>query len=120
MNIALWIAQILLACMFIMGGGMKAFSPTKFRASMPWAKDASNGYLGFIGVVELLGAIGLILPGVLDIAPILTGIAAIGFAIIMIMAISLHAKRKENIAFNTVLLLIAIFIIVGRFAIEKL
>lgn len=120
MNIALWIAQIVLALMFIIGGSMMAFSPAKVKATMPWAKDASFGYIRFIGFAELLGAIGLILPAVLDIAPILTGIAAIGISIIMLLSINVHVKRKENFAMNAVILLIAIFIIVGRFAIEKL
>jgi uncharacterized membrane protein YphA (DoxX/SURF4 family) len=120
MNIALWIAQILLGGMFIMSGAMKAFAYEKTKASMPWVKDSSEGLVKFIGFAELLGGIGLILPGALDIAPILTGIAAIGIALIMLFAAIFHARRKENqaIGMNIVMLLIAVFVVIGRFGFE--
>jgi uncharacterized membrane protein YphA (DoxX/SURF4 family) len=121
MNIALWIAQILLAGMFIMAGTMKAFAYEKAKEKLPWAKDFSEGFVRFIGLAELLGGIGLILPGALGIAPILTGIAAIGIALIMLFAAVFHAKRKENqaIGMNVIVLIIAVFVVVGRLVIES-
>ncbi|MGO4541803.1 DoxX family protein [Paenibacillus sp. 2TAB19] len=120
MNIALWVAQILLGLMFLMAGVMKTFNPSKVRETMSWAKNGSTGYILFVGISELLGGLGLLLPGALDIAPILTGIAAIGLAVIMVLAIAFHVKHKENqaIGMNVVLLLLAVFIAVGRLGIE--
>ncbi|WP_045516666.1 DoxX family protein [Neobacillus niacini] len=116
MNIALWIVQILLGLMFLMAGTTKAFSYEKAKASMPWVKDSSKGLVTFIGVAELLGGLGLILPYALGIAPILTPIAAIGLGVIMILAAVFHAKRKENqaIGMNIILLALAIFVAIGR------
>ncbi|NOU97419.1 hypothetical protein GC093_29940 [Paenibacillus sp. LMG 31456] len=62
MNIALWIVQGLLALMFITAGTMKAFQYEKAKTSLPWVKDSSKGLVTFIGVSELLGGLGLILP----------------------------------------------------------
>jgi uncharacterized membrane protein YphA (DoxX/SURF4 family) len=118
MNIALWIAQILLAGMFIMAGAMKALTYEKAKASLPWVKDASVGLVRFIGFAELLGGIGLILPGITGIAPVLTVIAALGIALIMLLAAIFHARRKENqaIGMNAVILLVAVFVVIGRIA----
>ncbi|MEH7249308.1 DoxX family protein [Neobacillus niacini] len=117
MNIALWIVQILLGLMFLFAGSSKAFSYEKTKASMPWVQDYSRSLVIFIGVAELLGGLGLILPYALGIAPILTPIAAIGIAVIMILAAGLHIKRKENqaIGMNIILLALALFVAIGRF-----
>ena len=117
MNIALWIVQIILGLAFIMFGSMKAFQYEKAQASLPWVKDYSKGFVTFIGVSELLGGLGLILPYALGIAPILTPIAALGLGIVMILAAGLQAKRKENpaIGMNLVFLVLAIFVAIGRF-----
>ena len=80
MNIALWAVQIILGLMFLFAGSTKAFSYEKAKASMPWVQESSKGLVVFIGLAEVLGAIGLILPYALGIAPILTPIAAIGIA----------------------------------------
>ena len=118
MNIALWIAQILLALAFIGGGTMKAFSPReKLAPKMPWVNDFSAGTVKFIGIAELLGGIGLILPWALDIAPILTPLAAAGLALTMVLAAAYHARKKEyqGIVVNIALLALALFVAVGRF-----
>jgi uncharacterized membrane protein YphA (DoxX/SURF4 family) len=116
MNIALWIVQILLAGMFIMAGIMKAFAYEKAKATIPWVKETSPGFVRFIGIAELLGGIGLILPAALDIIPSLTGIAALGIALIMLLAAIFHARRKENkeIVMNVIMMLVAIFVVIGR------
>lgn len=120
MNIALWAAQILLGAMFIMAGSMKTFNSGKVKETMSWAKNGSTGYVLFVGISELLGGLGLILPGALGIAPVLTGAAAIGLAVIMVLAIAYHVKHNETkaIGMNVVLLLLAIFVAVGRLGIE--
>ena len=83
MNIVLWIIQGLLAALFLFAGGMKLIMPieemTKQIAMPGW-------FLRFIGVAEVLGAIGLILPWLLRIRPILTPLAAAGLTVIMIGA----------------------------------
>ena len=84
MNIALWIVQALLAALFLFAGSMKFIMPieemTKQMPSMP------GWFLRFIGVAEILGGLGLILPGLLRIKPALTPLAAAGLAVIMIGA----------------------------------
>ncbi|SFE88650.1 DoxX-like family protein [Paenibacillus catalpae] len=117
MNMALWAAQVLLALMFIPAGVMKTFQPDKVRSTMPWAKDASKGLVVFIGLSELLGGLGLILPWATDLAPVLTPIAALGIAVIMLFAAIFHARRAEygSIGMNVIMLAIAIFVAIGRF-----
>src|SRR5438309_6270191 len=83
MTYALWIVQGLLALLFLFAGGMKLVLPLEeLTAQMP----LPGLFLRFIGVAEVLGAIGLILPGVLRIRPGLTPLAAAGLVIIMIGA----------------------------------
>src|SRR5262245_56962330 len=116
MNIALWIAQILLGLMFLMAGISKGFQYEKTKDKMPWMKDYSEGTVRFIGIVELLAGIGFILPQALDVLPWLTGAAGIGIAIIMVLAAMYHARKKENgaIVMNVVLLAISVFVAIGR------
>ena len=118
LNILLWIAQISLCGMFLMAGTMKLITPDdEMMKNMP---DASAGFLKFIrflGVCEVLGAVGMILPSLLKIKPMLTPIAAIGIAITMIVAVGMHISKGETSATITtaVLALLAIFVIWGRF-----
>jgi len=116
MNIALWVVQIILGLAFIMFGSMKVFQYEKAKASLPWVKDYSKGMVTFIGISELLGGMGLILPYAIGIASILTPIAALGLGLVMILAAGLHAKRKENqaIMMNIIFLALAIFVAIGR------
>ncbi|MWV42796.1 DoxX family membrane protein [Paenibacillus sp. HJL G12] len=117
MNIALWIVQGLLGLMFIFAGSTKAFQYEKTKASMPWVKESSKGLVIFIGIAELLGGLGLILPEATGILPILTPIAAVGLGVVMLLAAGFHAKRKEyqGIGMNIILLVLAVFIAIGRF-----
>jgi hypothetical protein len=118
MNTALWIAQILLALAFGAAGVIKATQPhEKLVASMGWAGDYSPGFVKFVGVVEVLAALGLILPAVTGVAPILTPIAASGLAVAQAGAIAVHVRRKEPqfIIGNLVLIALAVFVAWGRF-----
>ncbi|EEP69794.1 DoxX family protein [Micromonospora sp. ATCC 39149] len=118
MNVLLWIVQVLLAVAFGMAGLMKATQPKeKLAEKLPWVQDYAAGTVRFIGVVELLGAIGLILPAVTGIAPILIPIAATGLALTMVLAAVVHIRRKEpsGVAFNAVLFVLAVFVAWGRF-----
>lgn len=68
LHISLWIAQVILAAMFLMAGVMKSTQPIEqLGASMSWVNDFSAGMVGFIGISELLGGIGLLLPALLRI-----------------------------------------------------
>ena len=88
MNILLWILQVLMAALFIFAGVMKFIIPVqKMTEGM---KIPMPGWLLlFIGVVEILGGLGLLLPGIFKIKPILTPLAAIGLTIIMIGAVAI-------------------------------
>ena len=117
MNVALWIVQGVLAAMFLMAGSVKTFQTSKAREQMSWAKDRSDGFIRFIGISEVLGALGLILPMVTGIFPWLTPIAAVGLSLIQLLAIfTEHLPKKEYnvIPVNVVLLGLAIFVVFGR------
>ena len=117
MNIALWIAQGLLAAMYLMAGSMKTFQVSKARESMTWTQGRSDGFVRFIGIAEILGAAGLILPIVTGILPWLTPIAALGLLLIQLLAIfSEHLPKREFniIPMNVVLLGLSIFVVIGR------
>lgn len=117
MNIALWIVQGLLAILYGMAGVMKTFRTDKAKEQLPWALNRSDGFVRFVGISELLGAVGLILPIVTGILPWLTPIAAIGLSLIQLLAIVReHLPKKEfNILpVNAVLMALSIFIAAGR------
>ena len=125
MNIALWVAQGLLAAMYLMVGAMKAFQPAKVRENpqMTWAHGQPDTYIRFVGTTEVFGALGLILPLVTGILPWLTVLAAIGLTIIQVLAIfTEHLPKKEYnvIPVNVILLGLAIFVIIGRWTLVTL
>ncbi len=120
MNIALWIVQGLLAAIFLMAGSMKVSkSKAEVKESgggrMDWVDDVSDSNLKLIGILEVLAAVGLILPQVTGILPWLTPLAAVGLVLTMASATMLHARRKEALVPTIVLLLVAAFVAYGRF-----
>ena len=122
MNVGLWIAQGLLAAAFLMAGVMKLLrSKEELRESgMGWVDDFSAGVVKAIGAVEVLGALGLILPTLTGLLPILTPLAAAGLVLDMIGAAFTHLRRGEAVpsaVVTTVLGLIAFFIAYGRFVV---
>jgi uncharacterized membrane protein YphA (DoxX/SURF4 family) len=117
MNTALWIVQGLLAAMFTMGGSMKAFkSIDELALKMPWAKEIPAWQVRFIGITQLLAALGLVLPRLTGILPVLTPVAALGLVFTMASAAVFHLKRNEMqaIGINMFLLSLALFVAVGR------
>lgn len=124
MNIALWIAAGLLAVAYVGGGGLKVImSRQKIAASGPaaeWVDDFSPGAVKAIGVLDVLGGLGLILPAALGIAPELVPLAAVGLAMIMVGAAATRLSRREYklmMVDLTYLVLIA-FVAWGRFGPE--
>ena len=113
MNVALWIVQGLLATLFLFAGGAKLVLPLDQMAG-PVALP--GWFLRFIGVAEVLGALGLVLPGLLRIRPGLTPLAATGLVIIMIGAtIVMWAGGMVAVALmNLVVTLLAAFVANGR------
>ncbi|MEU0407651.1 DoxX family protein [Streptomyces griseorubiginosus] len=118
MNVFLWILQGVLAALFVAAGVTKSTqSREKLIAQLPWVSDVSTPVVRLIGVAELAGGLGLILPGAFDIATVLTPLAATGLAVIMVLAMGVHARRKEPqaIGFNAILLIVAAVVMWGRF-----
>src|SRR5215211_2195847 len=117
MNIALWIVQVLLGGMFVFAGVLKAFQYERAKASLPWVKDVPRGLVTFIGVSELLGGLGLLLPALTGILPWLTPLAAAGLAVIMILAGIFHTTRGEmqGVITTVVILALTVFVAYGRF-----
>jgi uncharacterized membrane protein len=118
MTVVLWVLQAVLAAMFGLAGAMKSLQPKeKLAKSLPWVEDFSPGTVRFIGVMELLAALGLILPAVTGIATVLTPLAATGLAVTMVLAALTHARRREpgSIAFNAALFVVTAVVAWGRF-----
>lgn len=118
MNVVAWILQIVLAAAFLAAGGMKLArpEPALVGAGMGWAEDFSDTNVKLIGAVEVLGAIGLIVPWLTGIAPILTPLAALGLALVMAGAVVTHVRRKEQFIPPLVLGVLALVLAVLRFA----
>ena len=119
MNIALWITQALLAALFLFAGIMKLIMPIE---EMTKEIAMPGGFLRFIGVVEVLGAIGLILPWLLRIRPNLTPLAAAGLVIIMIgaTAVTLMSGAIATALIPFVVGLLAAFVAYGRWRLTPL
>jgi uncharacterized membrane protein YphA (DoxX/SURF4 family) len=118
MLIALWILNGLLALVFLGAGLSKLARPKAALAAsgMGYVEDFTDTQVKLIGLVEVVGAIGLILPFLLGIAPVLTPIAAVGLAVTMIVATTVHARRKESLVPTLVLAALAIAAAILGFA----
>lgn len=117
MTIAVWIVSGLVALFALGAGTFKLVRPHDALAEQqPWARDFSASQVRTIGVLEIAGAIGVIVPVATGIAPVVTPIAAIGLALVQLGAILVHARRREvpMILVNLVLLALATFVAVAR------
>ena len=119
LHVSLWIAQGLLAVAFAMAAALKTTMPAaELVAKLPWAADVPLPLVRFIGIAELLGAVGLVLPSVTRIRPGLTSLAAAGLLTVMVLALGFHATRGElaqAAPINLVLGGLAAFVAWGRF-----
>src|SRR4051795_4414009 len=119
MNAALWIVAGLLAAVFLLAAFNKLFVPREKLAKAPgggWVLDFSAGFVKSLGVVEILGAIGLILPALLGIAPVLVPLAAVGLATIMVGAAIVTYRPGEftPVLVDLTYLAMAVFVAIGR------
>jgi uncharacterized membrane protein YphA (DoxX/SURF4 family) len=118
MNTIIWIAQGILAAVFLAAGLLKL---TNTRAALkdktPYVEDFTDAQVKTIGTLELLSAIGVVLPGALKVLPALSPIAACGQALTMIAAAATLIRRGEHahVPLNLVILALAIFVAVERF-----
>ncbi|HZX05914.1 DoxX family protein, partial [Kribbella sp.] len=120
MNLTAWIISGVLAALFLLSGAMKVPATKAALAANPrmgWAAPSPIGLIKFIGIAEIAGALGLILPRALGLAAWLTPVAAVGLAVVMLGAIVTHARRAEysSVAINVVLLALSVFVAVVRF-----
>lgn len=119
MDLALWMLQGLLALAFLAAGGMKLFAQDRYREQVGRQNPdlelgLSRGRVTFIGASEVAGALGLVLPLGTGVLPALTPLAAVGLAVIMILAIRFHLRRQEPMAAPAVLLVLCAVVAVGR------
>ncbi len=120
MDTALWIVSGLLAMIFMAAGLTKLTQQRAKLAAgpMPWAADVSDAQFRTIGLLEVAGAIGIILPAALGIAPVLSGLAALGLVLTMVGAIATHVRLGEagRIAVPVVVLALALLVAVEHLA----
>jgi uncharacterized membrane protein YphA (DoxX/SURF4 family) len=117
MEIALWIVAAIVALMYVFSGGMKVFATAKYTATAAWATKVSPNVVRLVGVLELLGAIGIVVPQATGIgAPMLTILAAAGLVLVQLVAIVIHIGEKETktLPINVVLVLLPLFVFLGR------
>jgi hypothetical protein len=124
LNLSLWIAAGLLAAVLLLSSA-KLFVPKEKMAGMGaatrWVEDFSPGALKAIGALEVLAAVGLILPAVLDIAPVLVPLAATGVVLLFVGAVIMRLRRGEKVTIvpDLVYLALAGFVAWGRFGPES-
>jgi hypothetical protein len=124
MNLTLWIVAGLLAAVMLFGSLAKLFVPKEKLAEAPaggWTGDASVGFVKTLGAVEILAAIGIVLPAVVDITPVMVPVTAVCWVLLMIGAMTTHLRRHESTAVvaNVVYLAMAAFVAWGRFGPES-
>ena len=124
MNITLWIIAGFMAIVFLVAGANKLLIPQKKLAKEPggeWVLDFSAGFVKALGAVEILGAVGLILPALLDVAPTLVPLAALGLGLVMAGAAIVTLRRREfkHVLLNLTYLALLAFLAWGRFGPES-
>ena len=119
MNAVLWVVTGLLVVAFLAAGLMKVTRPReKLLERMAWVADYSDGQVKGIGAIEVLGALGLVLPAIGGIAPWLVPVAAVGLAIAMLLGAIMHVRRGDGVQAAispVVLMLLSLFVAWGRF-----
>ncbi len=117
LTVTLWAVQVVLAALFGMAGLMKLTQPIDaLAASLPWVTSVPGMLVRFIGAAEFAGALGLILPSLTRIQPRLAALAALGLAVVMVLASAFHLTRGEAsmLPMNLVIGLLALSVAWGR------
>jgi uncharacterized membrane protein YphA (DoxX/SURF4 family) len=117
MEIALWIVAIVVALFYVMAGGMKTFNTVAFSEKAPWAQRMGVPLVRVVGVLELLGAIGIVLPQLTGIgAPLLTILAAGALVLVQVVAIGIHLAEKSyaSLPINIAFVILPLFVFLGR------
>ncbi|AEF41949.1 DoxX family protein [Hoyosella subflava] len=121
MDLVLWIPAALLAAAFLLSGVTKTSTPYEkyvTKKGADWAQEFSPGAVRAIGIVEILGAVGLVLPQATGLYPILTPIAAVGLAILLVLAMIVLRRRAELSSYMPLtgtLFVLCVAVAVGRF-----
>lgn len=117
MNTALWVIQGILATIFTASGLIILLNKEKLKLRLSWLNEYSSGMVLFICLSKIIGAMGLVLPMYFNFLPILTPIASLGIAIIMVLASKYHIQKKEtkDIPATVISFVLAIFIAYNRF-----
>ena len=117
MNIALWIAQGFAALVFLLTGTLKIVTPKeKLAEKMHWAATWPPHRIKLLGVAEVAGAVGLVAPTLLHVAPILTPVAAVCLAVLMLGAVQTHRRLHESAVPALVLTVVCVAIAAARFS----
>jgi hypothetical protein len=124
MDTTLWIAAGLLALVALTGGFTKTFIPKEkleHHEGAAWTRDFSPGFVRTLGVLELLAAIGLILPAAVEVAPVMVPVTAVCWVALMVGAMITHGRlgQFKLVMVNVAYLVLAVFIAVGRFGPES-
>lgn len=118
MNTVLWVVTVLLAVITFIPGIVKITQPReRLLENMAWVNDFSQNQIRAIGALEALAAVGLVVPAIVGIAPVLVPLAACGIVLIQVGAVLTHLKRREGalIAINVIMIALAVFVAWGRF-----
>lgn len=119
MNNALWIAQGVAAIIFILTGTLKLAAPKdKLVSKMHWAATWPPALIKLLGLAEVAGALGLVLPGMLHIVPAITSLAALCLAVLMLGAVQTHRSLQERAVPALVLALVCLAIAAGRYPVS--
>lgn len=123
MDTTLWIAAGLLALVALTGGLTKTFIPKEtleHHEGAAWTRAVSPTFVKTLGVLELLAAVGLILPAVVDVAPVMVPVTAVCWIALMIGAMVTHGRlgQVKLVMVNIMYVVLAVFVAVGRFGPE--
>lgn len=117
MNTTLWIVTVVLAVLTFIPGIVKITQPReRLIGNMAWVQDFSQNQLRTIGTLEVAGAVGLVVPGVVGLALFLVPVAALGIALLQVGAIITHVRRHEAnvVAINVIMIALSVFVAWGR------
>lgn len=116
-NVALWVVQGWLAAIFLVAGAVKLTQPKaalERRPGMGYVADRTATEMRLLGVAEVVGAVGLVVPWLLRTAPVVTPVAAACLAVVMLGAVVVHRRRRESAVLPGGLLALSLLVAVGR------